>query len=290
MSASSENLASYEQQLLTLENHIVLNDRSNKHAVVLQMKKNFIIMSEIIDGYLQRINDCVGDSDFVIIVLIRILYLIKESEFPNETLRLQYRDLVQKIVKVFNDFPFWPPKQADPQDSRKKKNIDNIIFWSENHLLMILGSSYLFTQYLWKEKHAAAASQSLEGASLASAIPPDLTEVESAIEFRLLSKYLDVHCHDLFAGVYEVNSHVYLPYSLNALWNIYDFSLNEELRQKAEKLIDIIVFQLMLGTDPSNGIGNLIGEDGSAMFCLCSSLLTSSCLPSFLFFLPDLIS
>jgi hypothetical protein len=289
MSASSENLATYEQQLLTLENHIVLNDRSNKHAVVLQMKKNFIIMSEIIDGYLKRINDCVGDSDFVIIVLIRILYLIKESEFPNETLRLQYRDLVQKIVKVFNDFPFWPPKQADPQDSRKKKNIDNIIFWSENHLLMILGSSYLFTQYLWKEKHTAAASQSLEGASLASAIPSDLTEVESAIEFRLLSKYLDVHCHDLFSGVYEVNSHVYLPYSLNALWNIYDFSLNEELRQKAEKLIDIIVFQLMLGTDPSNGIGNLIGE----VACSALSLFFASyiLLLAFLaFFLPDLIS
>jgi hypothetical protein len=256
----SENLASYEQQLLALENHIVLNDRSNKHAVVIQMKKNFIIMSELIDGYLKRIHDCVGDSDFVIIVLIRILYLIKESEFPNETLSSQYRDLVQKITKCFNEFPFWPPNQADFKDSKKKKNIDDIIFWSENHLLMILGSSYLFTQYLWKERHAIELATNNEVSSSSSASLPDLTEVESTLEFRLLSKYLDAHCHELFSGVYEVNSHVYLPYSLNALWNIYDFSLNEELRQKAEKLIDIIVFQLMLGTDPFNGIGNLIGK------------------------------
>lgn len=58
------------------------------------------------------------------------------------------------------------------------------------------------------------------------------------------SKRILTHC--FLEGVYEVLSHVYLPYTMAALFNLYDLSCDPEIRQLAKNLIDIIVHQILL--------------------------------------------
>jgi hypothetical protein len=83
---------------------------------------------------------------------------------------------------------------------------------------------------------------------------------EENAECKYLLQYLDVHLHALFGkGVYEVLSHVYLPLTLSALLNLYDFAENETLKKKAEELVDRIVYLVMLCSDPLSGIATFTG-------------------------------
>lgn len=74
------------------------------------------------------------------------------------------------------------------------------------------------------------------------------------LEDRLLRSFLKAHVS--FKGIYEVLSHVYLPYTLSALFNLIDFSEDEEISTLAAVLADIIVEQLMLCTIET-GVANL---------------------------------
>lgn len=66
------------------------------------------------------------------------------------------------------------------------------------------------------------------------------------LEEALLHSYL--HAHIRFDAIFEVNSHVYLPYSISALMNLYDFSSDQAIKSMARKVIDIIVKQVLLCT------------------------------------------
>jgi hypothetical protein len=57
--------------------------------------------------------------------------------------------------------------------------------------------------------------------------------------------------------VYEVNSSVYLPYTLAALFNLYDFAVDTEIKSWALQIIDRIVYHVSLCTT-KNGVSNLV--------------------------------
>jgi hypothetical protein len=80
--------------------------------------------------------------------------------------------------------------------------------------------------------------------------------MNKTLETKLLKIYLRAHCLKEFNGVYEVNSSVYLPYTLSGLLNLYDFALDEEIRDMAGKIIDRVVHHVMLCTT-SDGTSNL---------------------------------
>ena len=57
-------------------------------------------------------------------------------------------------------FPFWPtPPQYDREDNPidplgENRNTNSRFFWSENHILLLLGSAYLFQQWTLIRQYA----------------------------------------------------------------------------------------------------------------------------------------
>ena len=185
-----------------------------------------------------------------------------ELFFWARTLLKKLRQLNWKSKEFYlADFPFWPAA------GRQQTSVfpPQMVFWSENHSLMLLSSKYLFEQWRMQQKSKLSASSSSGGAS--SSIPDvfckgnaELCEkLDNLHETVLLMSYLEAHCSTLFnnGGVFEVLSHVYLPYTLTALWNMFDFSCSTRMRELAKTLIDSIVTQLLTCTTLSNGVCTL---------------------------------
>ena len=103
------------------------------------------------------------------------------------------QEIINRIRDILKNFHFW---------TTSKHQLNNVSFWSENHTFMYLSSAYIYYEmYPW-EGHA--------------------TEKDK----RHLLAYLHGHCHPEFQGVYEVLSAIYLPYTISALLNLYDFTRN----------------------------------------------------------------
>ena len=134
--------------------------------------------------------------------------------------------------------------------------MDKIVFWSENHFLMTLTSCYLFRQYKWQLLQQQQASN--------NEIAEAYDQLNNSLETKLLLKYLKVHCHEKFGGLYETNSFVYFPYTMSALLNLFDFSSDLAVRNLAKTVLDNGVYRIMLGTTPLNGVCNLTGYN-----CCC---------------------
>ena len=213
------------------------------------------------------------DCDMGCLQLVRLLYLMREEPIDGFD-----RD---KLIADLVAFPFWP----STSDKMRGKENRHLVFWSENHVLMCLGSAHLSRQLKAIDHAKALHSKQLELARQESAgdmsIPPiqdsattttaagqehweTLLTNESAalvasipgaaLEEKLLRHYLQAHTNAAFSGVYEALSHVYLPYTLCALWNLYDFSRDHALRADASALIDAIMKPLLLTTSsPETG-------------------------------------
>jgi hypothetical protein len=151
-------------------------------------------------------------SDFKMIVLIRLLYI---DGIPD-------RDTRHLTYEVFKDFCFWP---GSVTEKPRRKDMENVIFWSENHIFMYLSSAYLYYQ-------------KVKGTYLERDV------VVSEREVQHLRSYLNAHVR--FNGVYEVLSAPYLPWTLCALLNLFDFAQDEDIKEGARRLIDLIVEQFML--------------------------------------------
>ena len=202
-----------------------------------------------------------GKSDFSLIKLIRLLFtepptslsptaipspaqegrpetvldaLLRESEAADADYRTRgttLQDAKVEIDFILSTFAFW----VDADDT--KEEFHDIVFWSENHTFMYLSSAHLF--------RARA-----EANGLAHRDPSGRWD-------RLLKHYLKAHLQ--FQGVYEVLSHVYLPYTMCALMNLYDFSSDEAIRDDAKKLLDVILRQILVCSSDS-GVANLTGN------------------------------
>jgi hypothetical protein len=89
------------------------------------------------------IRQCKRDVDFQIIGLIRLLYLIPKEKLLEKDMTTMYT--VRKITAALDDFPFWPSYDEPRLHS------DELCFWSENHILMLLSSAHLYRQ--WKHQN-----------------------------------------------------------------------------------------------------------------------------------------
>eukprot|EP01031_Cornospumella_fuschlensis_P027992 gene27992-33803_t len=222
----------YNANLATLRSVALKRAKKDKSNFATILYESGEIIDSFLNSSLDKVKSCAGESDFAIISLIRLLFLDK-GKFNDPAIREKIEVAQQRICSALSSFPFWPAS-----DDKTSQNVDDIVFWSENHLFMTLGSAHLFYQY-----HATVHGKQS---------PNYNAFVEQA--FR---KYLALHLHPKFGGVYEANSHVYLPYTMAALLNLYDFSKDESVRQQAEALIDLIVQRLMLTTDPLRGTATL---------------------------------
>lgn len=207
-----------------LENYLGILQREpagSKHSV-LARAKNGEIDHEAIKSLCRSAESKSGDADFHMLVLIRLLHM----DIPRQS-RVA-------IINSLVDFPFWPHNADDGQDMKK------IVFWSENHIFMMLSSAFLLRQAVRKENAGGKESFKLRSSG--------------DLEVGLLRAYLNAHVE--FRGVFEVLSFVYLPFTLNALLNLVDFSADDGIKQSAERLCDIIVEQIMRVTT-SSGVFSL---------------------------------
>jgi hypothetical protein len=187
--------------------------------------------------------------------LIRFLYLSEDNELSNGCIQ----DSKNRIVNTLQSFPFWPK-----DSTYRNVQFDDIVFWSENHLLMTLSSCFLLRQYV--NNPVTRISFPYVGLFESEGVGDDMVDedandMEGAdLETRLLQTYLDAHCLPEFSGMYEAGSAVYLPFSMCALLNIRDFSHVRSLRQRAIRLLHIISHHIALLTPSLLGICNIAGH------------------------------
>lgn len=221
------SLDGYNDRLLSYK-ELCLSKTSDKFTIVTNYIYNDVLNEERLNDLCKISSSNAADADFSIIILIRLLYLSnKESK---------HHDLVcSKIDAALSTYSFWPSTVEN------MVRMDDFCFWSENHILMLLSSYHLYHQ--WLKKHRPIDCVSCDNAT---ATPNNNM---ASLEEKLLISYLNGHVE--MNGVYEVLSHVYLPFSFSSLLNLYDFSDDMLISHHAKSIADIITEQLLLCTTSS---------------------------------------
>lgn len=150
-----------------------------------------------------------------------------------------------EILKRFKLYQFWP-------NEGNNWKFRGVTFWSENHMFLYLSNCYLYHQHqmLFPEGDMTNVSSDKEK------IIEYLNTLDAT---RVLKTYLDGHNNEHFHGVYEVNAPSYVHYTSSALLNLYDFAIDGSIRESAKKVLDRIVYFLMLTTDTKNGVFSITG-------------------------------
>jgi hypothetical protein len=186
--------------------------KKGKHSFLTRARHTGEVLPAVFQDMCAFISTPQEKSDFCLVSLIRLLH------FDNVDAELYHLPLERAMAT----FPFWAG------DGRT--DMGKLIFWSENHTFMFLTSAYLFQQ--WSAKKGLPASVNDRDVSLCLA-------------------YLDAHLHKKFDGVYEALSCTYLPWTLCALLNLYDFADDLTVKSRAHHLINRIVcaFTLVASCD-----------------------------------------
>lgn len=150
--------------------------------------------------------------DFKLVALVKYLFIERQDLHLTQVL----------VMNLLNSFSFWP--------GTTESHIKSGQFWSENHILLFLSSAYLF-----KLKYEESCFTN----------PCTVSDREVS----LLKVYLRSHCQSQFAGMYEVNSPVYLPWSMCALLILYDHAYDVEIKLCAQFLLGKIARQCVLAAD-----------------------------------------
>ena len=207
-----------DRQAAYLEQLIKTQDNS-KHTYVSAAIGGLPLNYVCIEDSLSSLQARDADSDFAAGQLIRLLYLVHPT--PEQ---LDLKNLLLRITDTLLLYPWWPSTPTRFQGEATK----NLVFWSENHILMSLSAAHLSRQFCAIQRAKALAALSDDepfNSFVAAEIKAVISSTEgAALEESLLRHFLSVHTRADFCGVYETLSHVYLPYSLGALFNLYDFS------------------------------------------------------------------
>jgi hypothetical protein len=228
-----------------LHRQAVLAEEPGKHNFLTQAFFTRHVHEASLSEYCQTVKNHHNNADFTLIKLIRFLYFPvnenasgdeNEGASECESARNGIKFHQDRVVRILSDFSFWPRRPSlnttGTAENSDPDPVTKTCFWSENHIFMYLSSAHLFAQKY--PEHC----------------------VSSAVNYQnqLLSVYLSAH--NTFNGVYEVNSCVYLPYTMSSLLNLYDFSENTQIKNGALKLLKLIIRNLLLVCN-RNGIGNL---------------------------------
>jgi hypothetical protein len=194
-------------------------------------------------------------SDFSIIILIRLLYFQKNPEIDRHR---------HQIELALQNFSFWT---GDTELDSRRTAMEQTIFWSENHIFMYLSTAYLFHQYLSSSSSSSAATDhtpTFDSFATASSSSSTTTTPSCSLSHccvkphdgHQLLIYLEAHCHQQFSGVYEVLSCTYLPWTICALLNLYDFAHAPRIQELSKQLLDEIISLFCL-VSTNRGICNL---------------------------------
>lgn len=289
----SDNLGRYKANLEVLVRSLQRQESSAKHAALYHAIEygKASTSHEPWRSSFEKIEKVEKDCDLSIAPLIRVLYedAFEEveagegSDDVDSPFALQRRDsriersqrralelkqFKQRICIALDQFPFWPERTSKGEANGKR--MKDLVFWTEHHILLLLSSAYLFCQYM-------AHLPDSQGDGNASGYKHRL------FRYRvLLRRYLDAYSRardgerSPSTACFEVNSHVYLSFSIAALINLVDLARDRDIRESARKVLDGMVFLVMLCTDPLTGTANLCGKYCSLTEIFRSIILTFS--------------
>jgi len=166
--------------------------------------------------YIYVRNDC---GDFVIANLLRMIYLFGESELISKKIK-------QAIKEMLLDFDYWFGENV--------KFPGRQIIWTENHIMMFMTCEYLAAQLYPDETFRF---RKKKGSEICREIAPKILEW---IKIKGL------------VGFSEWDSNCYIEENVYSLLNIYDFARDDILKEKANRLLDIMMFGMAVNSFKGN--------------------------------------
>jgi hypothetical protein len=163
--------------------------------------------------------DC---SDFVLHGFIRLLMGREQSggsSHPIPTDRLP-ETLLARVKQTMLNFKYFPDEPG----------IDSLCTWTENHYILFTSAAYLAGQLFPDEIFSNANETGKQKVEL------NRTRILRWLDLRFQT------------GFSEWLSHVYYDEDLTALLALYDFAADEEIRQKAEMVIDLLLLDMALNS------------------------------------------
>ena len=161
-------------------------------------------------AYVEGRKDC---SDFVLHALLRLLYQF------NVHPRLSPH-LYERVFATVLGFKYWPDEPGE----------DSMCTWTENHQILFASAAYLAGQHFPDERFSNSGQSGHE--KMAQARP------------RIL-RWLDLRER---TGFSEWLSNVYYDEDLTALLSLLDFCEDAEMREKARRVIDLILLDIALNS------------------------------------------
>jgi hypothetical protein len=164
---------------------------------------------------LDFIDDRKDCSDFV---LHGILRLLESREL--DTSHFLSNDLFTRAKQTVLNFKYFP----------NEPGIDSLCTWTENHYILFTSAAYLAGQMYSDEIFSNSGETGKEKVEL---------------NRKRILRWLDLRFH---TGFSEWLSHVYYDEDLTALLTLYDFATDDEVRHKAEMVLDLLVFDMALNS------------------------------------------
>lgn len=163
--------------------------------------------------------DC---ADFVLHGILRLLYQFTPYG-GGQGMRIGQPlsvSLVSRARQTVLNFKYFPDEPG----------VDSLCTWTENHYILFTSAAYLAGQMFPKEIFSNSGQSGKQ-------------KVESN-RGRIL-RWLNLRFH---TGFSEWLSHVYYDEDLAALLALYDFAADEEIRSKAEMVLDLLLLDMALNS------------------------------------------
>lgn len=168
--------------------------------------------------------DC---SDFVLHGILRMLYQFdanRKSEIENlSPLTINHfpsQELLTRAKQTTLDFKYFP----------NEPGIDSLCTWTENHYILFTSAAYLAGRLYPDEVFTNSGETGKQKVEL---------------NRKRILRWLDLRFR---TGFSEWLSHVYYDEDLTALLSLYDFAEDDEIRRKAEMVIDLLLLDMALNS------------------------------------------
>jgi len=168
--------------------------------------------------------DC---SDFVLHGILRMLYQFdgnRNSGLENRlSLAINHfpsQELLKRAKVTTLGFKYFPDEPG----------IDSLCTWTENHYILFTSAAYLAGQLYPGEVFTNSG---------------EIGKQKIDINRKRILRWLDLRFR---TGFSEWLSHVYYDEDLTALLSLYDFARDDEIRSKAEMIIDLLLLDMALNS------------------------------------------
>jgi hypothetical protein len=166
--------------------------------------------------------DC---SDFVLHGILRLLYMLDGKwRMVNGTPAIKHspltNDLLQRARTTALNFKYFP----------NEPGMDSLCTWTENHYILYTSAAYLAGQMYPDEVFPNSGETGRQKVEL---------------NRKRILRWLDLRFH---TGFSEWLSHVYYDEDLTALLALYDFAADEDIRRKAEMVLDLLLLDMALNS------------------------------------------